>query len=144
MPFCFNDQYLLFHSTRVEDQMGRKNWKEHVSQKGPGKKARKQKDPELPPKLREEETTIKKVKAGALGSRAKQRGKKRALKAAVAKSVLPEKETKTKKKVKKVKIALEETSPKQDLKINLFHETSDDGTSDGFQEMSDSSIGEQD
>lgn len=57
--------------------MGRKNWKESVSLKGPGRKARKQRDPELPAQLRERDSGVKKVRAGALGGRIKQRAKKR-------------------------------------------------------------------
>lgn len=70
--------------------MGRKNWKEAVSQKGPGRKTRKQKDPELPAQFREEDGKVKKVQTGTLGGRIKQRLRKRAakekLKVAIQKS----------------------------------------------------------
>ena len=129
--------------------MGRKNWKEFVSQKGPGRKARKQKDPELPLKLQEQEKEIQKVKKGTLGSRAKQRSKKRVLKEAAAKALLPQKKTPVKKTSVKKKVTIktppeeeDDSSPKQNLKINLFQETSD-GVSDGLQETSDSSNGEE-
>ncbi len=107
--------------------MGRKNWKEHVSQKGPGRKARKQKDPELPLKLQEE---VKKVKTGALGSRAKLRTKKRTLKAATTKALLADKKATSKKK----KVETEKVPER------LFQETTDD-MSDRLQELSDSSNG---
>lgn len=141
--------------------MGRKNWKEQISKKGPGKKARKQKDPQLPRKLQED--TVERVKTG---TRVKQRGKKRELKTALAKSLPPGKKTSLKKKVKfpsEVKESKEKESAsslKKDslkkkaksssesddeatssLKINLFHEASD-GASDDLQEMNDSSNGE--
>lgn len=124
--------------------MGRKNWKEFVDQKGPGRKARKQKDPVLPLKLQEQDKEIQKVSKGALGSRAKQRSKKRSLKAGAAKVLLPEKKTSVKKRVK-IKTPLEEggqSSPKQNLKINLFQDSSD-GMSDGLQETSDSNNGKE-
>jgi hypothetical protein len=60
--------------------MGRKNWKETVSQKGPGRKTRKQKDPELPVQLREKEGGVNKVRAGVVGGRIIQRARKRAVK----------------------------------------------------------------
>ena len=129
--------------------MGRKNWKEHVSQKGPGRKTRKQKDPDLPQKLKEQDKAIKKVGTGGLGSRARQRSQKRALKAAAVKALLPEKNESKKQKSstspkKKSKVSFKEQvkmSPDENLKINLFHETSD-GMSDALYEMSDSSNGE--
>lgn len=58
--------------------MGRKNWKEFVSEKGPGRKARKQGNPELPLQVQEQDKSVKKVKTGAVGGRIKQRARKRA------------------------------------------------------------------
>ena len=66
--------------------MGRKNWKEFVSEKGPGRKAKKQGDPELPLQLQEQDKHVKKVKSGAVGGRIKQRARKRASVAALAKA----------------------------------------------------------
>ena len=67
--------------------MGRKNWKESKSEskKGPGKKVKKQGDPELPAKLQGE---VKRTKsAGDVGGRIKQRARKRTAKAAVTKAL---------------------------------------------------------
>lgn len=74
--------------------MGRKNWNESVQLKGPGRKSRKQGDPELPSKLQDKD--IKKVKSG-LGGRIKQRARKRTVKLATAKDLKVEaKKTKPK------------------------------------------------
>ncbi len=86
--------------------MGRKkDWKE-LGTRGPGRKARKQQAPVLPPHLKEEEPAlgVKRV-----GGRIKQRGKKRALKEAVRAM-----EAERKKKVKKGK---KETKNKEEGKL---------------------------
>lgn len=75
--------------------MGRKNWKEIVSQKGPGRKAKKQGDPELPAQLPRD---VKKVESKVLGGRIKQRARKRASKTALTQTI--------KKGVKKTKRAV--------------------------------------
>lgn len=109
--------------------MGRQNWKEFVSQKGPGRKTKKQGDPELPIKLREK--CVKRVKsAKALGGRIKQRGRKRAIRVSAAKANYrsvppPQDETSPSvhaKEPKKVKFLSSGKNPK----VKLF-----DGTSSG-------------
>lgn len=68
--------------------MGRKNWKESFSQRGPGRKSRKQGDPELPPKLQDQGKGVERTKtASELGGRIKQRARKRAVKSATAKAL---------------------------------------------------------
>ncbi len=68
--------------------MGRKKWGEEprsVTQKGPGRKSRKQSNPELPMAVREQR--VEKIESGPLGGRIKQRARKRAFKAALSKAV---------------------------------------------------------
>jgi len=72
--------------------MGRQNWKEKKPlKKGPGKKSKRQGDPELPQKLKEEDRKLKKVKSSeALGGRIQQRARKRKLKMALETAVSEE------------------------------------------------------
>lgn len=89
--------------------MGRKNWKETTSQRGPGRKAKKQGDPRLPPQLSGD---VGKVNSEGVGGRIKQRARKRASKAALQQAI--------KQGPKKVKRAVEkkysavQPPPKQD------------------------------
>ena len=67
--------------------MGRQNWKERPK-KGPGKKSKKQGDPDLPPRLKEEDKKVRRMKSsGVLGGRIKQRSRKREMKLALEKAV---------------------------------------------------------
>ena len=68
--------------------MGRQNWKEKLV-KGPGKKSRRQGDPELPKKLKKTDK-IKVESSEALGGRIKQRARKRKLKMALETAVSEE------------------------------------------------------
>ena len=81
--------------------MGRKNWKEHVSNKGPGRKARKQGDPELPLKLQEKG---KKLKSGAIGGRIRQRARKRQIKEALKQKAVKLEAKKAKSRLKDVEV----------------------------------------
>lgn len=66
--------------------MGRKNWKESVGQKGPGRKSKKQGNPELPPQLQDGGKVVKRTKIAAdLGGRIKQRARKRAVQSVATK-----------------------------------------------------------
>ena len=108
--------------------MGRKRWSESVSQKGPGRKAKKQGDPKLPAQLQKEDQALKKVNKAALGGRAKQRARKRLAKETLAKAV----KQSSKKNVRKSKgadyssvpppkemLSFEEDAPKH-AKVELF------------------------
>lgn len=117
--------------------MGRKNWKESVSQKGPGRKSKKQGDPKLPPQLHEQGKGVKRTKAAAdLGGRIKQRARKRAVKSATTKALRQgAKRVKSKDgdaDYRSVPPPLTEEASlpptkkkKKQVKINLFHEGSD-------------------
>ncbi len=91
--------------------MGRQNWKERPK-KGPGKKAKRQGDPELPSSLKENESKLKKAKTNEVfGGRIKQRARKREMKKVMEK-VIGEEVAKKKKLSKPVKISKEKAKSK--------------------------------
>lgn len=81
--------------------MGRKIWKETVSQKGPGRKSKKQGDPELPAQLRERDGDVKRVRTEAVGRRVRQRAMKRAASSKAKKFASTEKSARAKKSATK-------------------------------------------
>ena len=101
--------------------MGRQNWQERTK-KGPGKKTRKQGDPDLPLKLQKEDQKSRKaISSGALGGRIKQRGRKRGVKLALEKVI---KEEVHKKRSKKPGITLSKSKcsskiPLIDTKVKI-------------------------
>lgn len=115
--------------------MGRQNWQERPK-KGPGKKTKKQGDPDLPLKLREEDKKIKKVQlSGTLGGRIKQRARKRDVKLALTRAV---KEEVYKKRSKKPKVILSKSKkskgseiPPTNKKIKIHVKKNESILSDG-------------
>ncbi len=85
-------------------KMGRINWKEHVSTRGPGRKAKKQGNPELPLELQKQDKDIKKTKSGHIGGRIQQRARRRVLRAALKQEVKKQEVKKTKIKKKSIPI----------------------------------------